>query len=138
MRDYSWEYTLPFDVEAMNSACGFLTGKQDFTSFSKLHTDVKTNICEVHEACWTEHAGLLVFRIRSDRFLRNMVRAIVGTLINVGRGKLAPSEVEKVLLEKDRSKAGISVPAQGLFLTRVEYDPGIFEVHPKSPFSDWF
>ncbi len=138
MKDFSWEYSMPIDIYAMNVACRVLTGKHDFTSFSKLHTDVRTNDCEVFEAFWSEHSGFLVFRIRSDRFLRNMVRAIVGTLIEVGRGKIGPPEVEKILLAKDRSKAGMSVPAKGLYLTRVEYSPEIFRIDPKSPFSDWF
>lgn len=138
LTDYSWNLTIPLDSTAMNSACGFLTGRHDFTSFSKLHTDVKTNICEVYEASWVESGGFLIFRIRADRFLRNMVRAIVGTLIEVGKGKLTPEEVERIRDAGDRSGAGMSVPAKGLFLTRVDYSPDIFRAEPKSPFSDWF
>ena len=138
MQDFSWEFSMPIDMDAMNAACRFLIGKHDFTSFSKLHTDVKTHDCEVFEASWSEHSGFLVFRIRSDRFLRNMVRAIVGTLFKVGRGKIDPAEVETILLAKDRSKAGMSVPAKGLYLTKVEYSPGVFAVDPIFPFSDWF
>lgn len=138
MKDFSWNFSLPVDVRAMNDACRILIGKNDFTSFSKLHTDVKTNNCEVFEAYWSEHPGFLVFRIRADRFLRNMVRAIVGTLIEVGKGKIKPGDVEMILLAKDRSKAGMSVPAKGLYLTRVEYPADIFQADPKPPFSNWF
>ncbi|MCX6223745.1 MAG: tRNA pseudouridine(38-40) synthase TruA [Bacteroidia bacterium] len=137
MKDFSWDLSIPIDIDAMNLACRVLTGKHDFTSFSKLHSDVKTNDCEVFEASWSEHSGFLIFRIRADRFLRNMVRAIVGTLIEVGKGKIAPADVEKILLAKDRSSAGMSVPAKGLYLTKVEYPAEIFRIDPKSPFTDW-
>ncbi len=138
MNDFCWEFGLPLDVSGMNKAGILLVGKHDFTSFSKLHTDVKTNICEVFEANWTEESGILVFRIRADRFLRNMVRAIVGTLVEVGKGKIGAREVQVILDSKDRGNAGMSVPAKGLFLTRVDYDPEIFSVEPKSPFANWF
>jgi tRNA pseudouridine38-40 synthase len=136
--DFSWNLCIPLDIDAMNKACSFIVGKHDFTSFSKPHTDVKTNNCEVFEASWSEKSGMLVFTIRSDRFLRNMVRAIVGTLIEVGKGKIQIEDVGRIMDEKDRSKAGMSVPAHGLFLAKVEYNPGIFDVEPKDPFSDWF
>lgn len=138
MNEFSWSYTQPLDILAMNDACTNLIGKHDFTSFSKLHTDVKTNDCEVFEAAWYEHRGFLVFRIRADRFLRNMVRALVGTLLEIGKGKLKPEDLEKILKAGDRSKAGISVPAKGLFLTHVEYDPDRFLTKAQSPFSNWF
>ena len=136
--DYSWNFNIPLDVQAMNEACSIIIGKHDFTSFSKLHTDVKTNDCEVYDAFWIEKKELLIFKIRSDRFLRNMVRAIVGTMIEVGKGKIRPADVNGILMEKDRSKAGMSVPAKGLFLTKVEYDPDVFEIAPKAPFPNWF
>ncbi|MFA5815652.1 MAG: tRNA pseudouridine(38-40) synthase TruA [Bacteroidales bacterium] len=138
MKDFSWNFSMPIDIDAMNVGCRVLTGKHDFTSFSKLHTDVKTNDCEVFEAFWSEHSGFLVFKIRSDRFLRNMVRAIVGTLIEVGKGKIKSAEIEGILLAKDRSKAGMSVPAKGLYLTKVEYPPEVFVVNAKPPFVNWF
>lgn len=138
MNEFSWSLTTPVDHEAMNEACQILLGKHDFTSFSKLHTDVRTNNCEIFEAKWTEYPGFLVFRIHADRFLRNMVRAIVGTLISVGKGKINPAEVANIMNALDRSKAGMSVPAKGLYLTRVEYDPTLFAVKPKSPFAGWF
>jgi tRNA pseudouridine38-40 synthase len=138
MSDLSWECTMPIDIDAMNAACKVFIGKHDFTSFSKLHTDVKTNVCEVFEAFWSEQSGFLVFKIRADRFLRNMVRSMVGTLLEVGKGKIKPDEVASILVAGSRSKAGMSVPAKGLYLTKVEYFPEVFRVEPKSPFSDWF
>ncbi len=138
LADFSWFLPIPLDCDKMNSACRYLIGKKDFTSFSKLHTDVKTNICEISEASWEEHLGLLIFRIRSDRFLRNMVRAIVGTLVEIGKGKSEPKEMERILLAFDRSQAGMSVPAQGLFLSAVEYDSPRFHAEPKPPFTNWF
>lgn len=138
MNDFSWNNQVFLDISAMNSACRFLTGRHDFTSFSKLHTDVKTNNCEVSEASWIEHGSFLVFRISADRFLRNMVRAIIGTLIEVGKGRMGPDGIERILGARDRCHAGMSVPAKGLFLTRVDYPAEIFSVEPKSPFSDWF
>ena len=106
----------------MNEACQFLLGKQDFTSFSKLHTDVFTNICDVKFAKWTKTTeNTLYFEITADRFLRNMVRAIVGTLLEVGEGKIAPEDVQTIITKKDRGEAKMSVPAQGLFLWKIEY-----------------
>lgn len=138
MKDLSWENAMPIDIDAMNMAARVLIGKRDYTSFSKLHTDVRTNECEVFEANWRKHSEFLVFKIHADRFLRNMVRAIVGTLIEVGKGKLNPAGVEKIFLAMDRSKAGMSVPAKGLYLTKVEYPPDLFPADPKPPFSEWF
>lgn len=137
MHDLAWHLSIRMDIKAMNLACNYLKGKHDFTSFSKLHTDVKTNNCEVLEAQWFEKSGCLVFKIRSDRFLRNMVRAIIGTLLEVGKGNISPDEVERILLARDRSEAGMSVPAKGLYLTRVDYPAEIFEINPIAPFSDW-
>lgn len=111
------------DVEKMNHAAELLIGTKDFTSFSKLHTDVKTNFCTVTEAKWTvigEHR--LQLTISANRFLRNMVRAVVGTLIDVGVGKIDPQEITQILNQKDRQSAGKSVPAHGLYLADVRYD----------------
>ncbi len=119
--DTSYQYLWPLDVEAMNQAAEVLLGWEDFTSFSKLHTDVKTNICHVTEAFWKEEGTQLVFTISADRFLRNMVRAIVGTLLEVGRGKLTHDGLITILEKKDRSAAGTSAPPQGLFLTDIQY-----------------
>lgn len=110
-----------FDVEAMNQASQLLLQHIDFTSFSKLHTDAFTNNCKVTQAFWEKKGSELVFTITADRFLRNMVRAIVGTLLEVGKGKLSTGAFNEIILAKDRGRAGISVPAQGLFLVKVGY-----------------
>lgn len=110
------------DVSLMNEAAKLLHGTQDFTSLSKLHTDVKTNICTVTEANWKELDNQLYFEITADRFLRNMVRATVGTLLEVGQGKIAPQSIAEILNAKDRGAAATSVPPQGLFLWKIEYD----------------
>lgn len=110
------------DFEAMNRAAKYLLGKQDFTSFSKLHTDVKTNICTVSEARWTQMTkDTWYFEIKADRFLRNMVRAVVGTLLEVGYGNLPEGELINIIESKDRGKAKLSVPAHGLFLVDIQY-----------------
>ena len=128
----SYQVQLPLDVEKMNEACGILLKHNDFECFSKVNTDVKTFNCVIFEAHWTrggaEQSGAkqdgnkLVFTIAADRFLRNMVRAIVGTMINIGTGKISLADFEKILDSKDRSQAGFSVPAQGLYLTKIEYE----------------
>ncbi|MFY7668670.1 MAG: tRNA pseudouridine(38-40) synthase TruA [Crocinitomicaceae bacterium] len=110
------------DFEAMNAAAKLLLGKKDFGSFSKLHTDVKTNICEVYSAEWVVSEQEIYFEISANRFLRNMVRAIVGTLLDVGMGKLTFDDVIAILEAKDRQEASLSVPAHGLYLWYIEYD----------------
>jgi tRNA pseudouridine38-40 synthase len=111
----------PLDIEKMNEAAAMLLQFSDFTSFSKLHTDVKTNYCNVMKAEWIRENALLVFEIIADRFLRNMVRAITGTLIDIGRGKISIADFVSIIEAKDRGKAGASVEAKGLFLTNIEY-----------------
>jgi tRNA pseudouridine38-40 synthase len=106
----------------MNQAAKLLFEVSDFTSFSKLGSDVKTNNCKVTKAFWEEKGDQLVFTIRADRFLRNMVRAIVGTLLEVGLGKMNLAEFQAVIDKKDRSSAGASVAAKGLFLVDIGYD----------------
>lgn len=119
----SWQTRPDIDFEAMNEAASLLIGKRDFTSFSKLHTDVKTNICDLRAARWIQpEADRWYFEISADRFLRNMVRAVVGTLIEVGRHKIAPPDILDILDRKDRCAAGTSMPAQPLFLWNVKYD----------------
>ncbi len=99
-----------------------MLGRRDFTSFSKLHTQVKTNICDLRVARWVEERpGLWYFEITADRFLRNMVRAVVGTLVDVGRGKMAPEGVIAILDRLDRCAAGTSMPAHALYLWEVKY-----------------
>jgi len=109
------------DLVKMNEAARKLFIYEDFTSFSKLGTDVKTNNCKVDMAEWTDEGNRIVFTIRADRFLRNMVRAIVGTLLEVGFGKLTAEDFCKIIETKDRCAAGVSVPAKGLFLTDIGY-----------------
>lgn len=109
------------DVDLMNKASKLLFAYTDFTSFSKADTDTKTNNCKIMEAYWENIDHSLVFTITADRFLRNMVRAIVGTLLEVGKHKTTLAEFAQIIESKDRSKAGTSVPAQGLFLMDVQY-----------------
>ena len=116
----------PLDVKQMNLACQFLLGKQDFTSFSKANAQTFTNNCNVMLANWQWQDGELVFTIKADRFLRNMVRAIVGTLLEVGIGKIKAEQVKKIIAQNDRSMAGTSVPANALFLSEIEYPKDIF------------
>lgn len=120
--DRSLLFSNQLDIEAMNKAAAILLGKQDFTSFSKLHTDVKTNICDVQSAEWViESENSLYFEISADRFLRNMVRAIVGTLMDVGSGKLSIEDIKTILKDKDRQSASKSAPGHALFLWKIEY-----------------
>jgi tRNA pseudouridine38-40 synthase len=110
------------DYQKMNEAAIELLGKKDFTSFSKLHTDVHTNLCDVREAVWVEYEnGKWYFQIIADRFLRNMVRATVGTLLEIGYGKLEVHSIQEILNKKDRSEAKTSVPAHALFLWDVKF-----------------
>ena len=109
------------DMGLMNEAAQVLMEYEDFTSFAKLHTQVKTNICHLTRADWAEEEGGWVFTIRSNRFLRNMVRSVTGTLLDVGRGKLTIDGLRAIIEKKDRCAAGVSMPACGLFLTKVEY-----------------
>lgn len=119
----------PLNFEAMNKAAETLFNYIDFTSFSKLHTDVKTNNCQIMQARWTrQDENHWVFTIEADRFLRNMVRAIVGTLLEVGRGKISVEEFQQIIEEKNRCKAGTSVPAQGLFLVDIKYPDHIYQI----------
>lgn len=126
-RDYSWFLPNEPDFEMMNSSAEILMKTVDFTSFSKLHTDTKTNDCRVTEAKWEKLPdGRWVFTITADRFLRNMVRAIVGTLMEVGRGKLTVDGFQRIIESKDRCSAGDSAPAQGLFLHKIVYPDNLF------------
>jgi tRNA pseudouridine38-40 synthase len=117
----SYKYTGFLDVDKMNEAAKVLFEFEDFTSFSKIHTDVKTNNCKIYQAEWIKEGPQLIFVIKADRFLRNMVRAIVGTLLEVGKGKPDIAEFRNIIEAKDRGVAGTSAPAQGLFLVDIEY-----------------
>ncbi len=118
----SWQASPLLDFDAMNAAADMMLGRRDFTSFSKLHTDTATNICDLREARW-EQTGDHTWRfvITADRFLRNMVRAVVGTLVDVGRGKLRPEDVMTIIDRKDRCAAGTSMPGHALFLWDITY-----------------
>ncbi|MBQ8050720.1 MAG: tRNA pseudouridine(38-40) synthase TruA [Bacteroidaceae bacterium] len=120
LRQYSWLVTFPLDFERMNEAAQVLLEYEDFTSFSKVNTDTKTNLCHITEARWTVGEGA-VFTITANRFLRNMVRAIVGTLVEVGRGRMSVDEFRQVIEQKNRCSAGESVPGHALFLTDIQY-----------------
>lgn len=118
---FCWTPPYKLDVEAMNRAAKRLFDYTDFTSFSKLHTDVKTNNCRIDHACWQMEGDKLVFTVTADRFLRNMVRAIVGTLVEVGRGKITEQQFCEIIEKKDRCSAGTSVPGNALFLWDITY-----------------
>ncbi|MBO4806209.1 MAG: tRNA pseudouridine(38-40) synthase TruA [Paludibacteraceae bacterium] len=109
------------NYDLMNEAAKVLFDYIDFTSFSKVHTDTKTNNCKIMRAEWQKEGDFWVFTIQADRFLRNMVRAVVGTLFEVGRGKMTIDQFRQVIESKDRCKAGTSAPAEGLFLVDIEY-----------------
>lgn len=134
LKDLCWHTPSGLDISAMNSAAQILLNTTDFTSFAKLHSDVKTNNCKVTQAFWqpvakdkeaSEFLGTLdngiVFTISADRFLRNMVRAIVGTLVDVGRHKIGIDEFIDIINDKNRCSAGTSMPAGGLFLWKIRY-----------------
>lgn len=121
LTDTRYFYSGALDVERMNEAAKILFGFEDFTSFSRVHTDVKTKVCQIMDAGWEEEQDQLVFTIQADRFLRNMVRAVVGTLLEVGRGKETVSGFREIIMQKNRQAAGPSAPAKGLFLTHISY-----------------
>lgn len=126
-RHLKWRVHTPLNYDKMNEAAKVMFDYIDFTSFSKLHTDVKTNNCKMMKAEWTqEDETTWVFTVQADRFLRNMVRAIVGTLVEVGSGKMTVEQFRQVIEQKDRCKAGASVPGQALFLVDIEYPTEIF------------
>lgn len=125
----SWMVTFPLDFERMNEAAAVLAEYEDFTSFSKVDTDAKTNLCHITEARWsrvkfseTDTVPVWCFTVTSNRFLRNMVRAIVGTLVEVGRGRMTVEDFRQVIERRDRCQAGESVPACGLYLWDIRYD----------------
>lgn len=122
LRGYSWQVNVPLDFALMNEAAQVLLEYSDFTSFSKTGTDVKTNICQLTEARWEQlKPGEWRFTVSANRFLRNMVRAIVGTLVEVGRHRMTISEMRHAIEAKDRQRAGESVPGHALYLTNIEY-----------------
>lgn len=125
-QDSHWYLYGDLDLDNIQKACSFLIGEKDFSCFSKSNTQTKTNICNITEAYWETNKEEWIFHIRANRFLRNMVRAIVGTLIEVGKNNMKPEEIIDLLNGKNRSDAGFSVPAKGLYLTEVKYKKDIF------------
>ncbi|MBP7809516.1 MAG: tRNA pseudouridine(38-40) synthase TruA [Bacteroidia bacterium] len=127
VENFSWHQYGEIDFELMNKACEILLQTSDFTSFSKVNTQTKTNICLVSEATWIQlDENEWCFVITADRFLRNMVRAIVGTLMMVGRHKISLEDFKKIIDNKNRSDAGSSAPAHALFLTDIKYPEDTF------------
>ena len=124
--EFSYHFYFNANLDQMNEACKILFEYADFTSFSKTNTQVKTNLCEIYQAEWKSVDHKMVFTIKANRFLRNMVRAITGTMLDIGRGKLNLTEFRKIIESKNRSNAGYSVPPNGLFLVDIDYPPEIF------------
>lgn len=127
--DTSWQlHQTPLNLDKMNEAANLLLNHRDFKCFSKSKTAVKTYLCSIEKAHWVLRGKHLTFHITADRFLRNMVRAIVGTLISVGKGKTSLTAFEKILESQDRRNAGTSAPAKGLFLTQITYPESLYHV----------
>lgn len=122
LQEQSWYFHQKLNLDLMNEAAKSLLNHTDFQSFSKVNTDVNTFDCSIFEAYWKQENGKLIFTISANRFLRNMVRSIVGTLINIGLHKITLDDFESIIESKNRDKAGFSVPAHGLYLTKIEYD----------------
>jgi tRNA pseudouridine38-40 synthase len=122
LQDGSWYFHQKLDLDLMNQASKLLFDHIDFQCFSKVNTDVNTFDCTILEAHWKQENNQIVFTISANRFLRNMVRAIVGTLVNVGLQKISLDDFNEIIKSKNREKAGFSVPAHGLYLTKIEYD----------------
>ena len=120
--DKAYFFKKSLDIKKMNKCCNIMLQYTNFKSFSKSKTDVKTYDCKIYEAKWTLYENSLIFRIKADRFLRNMVRAIVGTLIEIGLEKITEKEFKLIIEKKDRQLAGFSVPAHALFLKKIDYD----------------
>ncbi len=122
LQDLSWYFHQKLDVDLMNEASKILLTHTDFQCFSKVNTDVNTFNCTIFEAYWTIENEKIIFTISANRFLRNMVRAIVGTLVYVGLHKINLEDFNEIIKSKNRDKAGFSVPAHGLYLTKIDYN----------------
>lgn len=125
-QDLTWFFPKPLDVGMMQEAGKILLRHEDFQSFSKVNTDVDHYLCKMYVAEWIEDKDMLIFRIQANRFLRGMVRTVVGCMIDIGQGKTTLGRFEEIILKKDRKAAGAIVPAHGLFLNKIEYPPEIF------------
>jgi tRNA pseudouridine38-40 synthase len=126
LEGFAWHFFKPLSIPTMNEAAALLRGEHDFECFSKVKTDVNHFLCEIRSAEWHEKGDLLVFTISANRFLRGMVRAIVGTLLDTGTGKTSMQEFRDIIQSKDRKKAGANVPSYGLYLMRVKYRSTVF------------
>lgn len=125
LQDFAYSVHLMPNIDLMNKAAKLLLGHQDFQCFSRSNTDVKTYYCDVRTAHWELENDVMIFSVSADRFLRNMVRAIVGSLLDVGYGKTSLAHFSEILESRDRTKAGASAPAHGLYLTRIVYPNSI-------------
>lgn len=126
LQGLSWHYFKALKIENMNEAAAFILGEQDFECFSKVKTDVNHFLCDIKKAAWLEKGDELFFHITANRFLRGMVRAIVGTLLDVGTGKITRKQFLTIIQSRDRKKAGANVPAYGLYLEKVKYPLGVY------------
>jgi len=124
--ELSWLRYGRLNLELMNKACKILIDNKDFTSFAKLHTDNKTNNCVIKTAFWKEDDKTIIFEITADRFLRNMVRSIVGTMVSIGLERISLSDFKNIIESKNRNNAGVSAPASGLFLKKIVYPKEIY------------
>lgn len=125
-QNYAYHFFKEVDIQTMNEAAALLVGEHDFQAFSKVKTDVNHFICDLKKAIWNQKGDLLVFTIVANRFLRGMVRAVVGSLLDVGTAKTTLKEFQRIIKSKDRKKAGMNVPPDGLYLMNVKYPKGIF------------
>jgi tRNA pseudouridine38-40 synthase len=126
LEGYAWHFFKPLTLETMNKAAALLTGEHDFECFSKVKTDVNHFVCDIKSAGWQQKGDMLIFDITANRFLRGMVRSIVGTLLDVGTGKTTVAEFQSIIKSKDRKKAGANVPPYGLYLVKVKYPSSVF------------
>jgi tRNA pseudouridine38-40 synthase len=127
LKDRAFYFPYKLDLDKLNEASSIIKQYEDFTSFSKRNTQVKTFICQIKKSEWTWKDGCLIYQVKSNRFLRGMVRALTATMLKIGRGKLSIDELHDLIAAKDCTKASFSVPSQGLFLVSVEYPSGYFE-----------
>lgn len=124
--DFAWFVPKTIDIMLMNEACKLLFNFTDFTSFAKLHSDNFTNDCKIFEAKWEQQQKQIIFTIEANRFLRNMVRSIVGTMLQVGLHQITTAQFREIIISKNRNNAGYSVPAKGLYLTNIKYPEDLY------------